>query len=180
MLEDDQFRLWLSSESAIVPNSWTKAKSIMHNRNIVTRDTVEVHLSLVCGKTLHPFKSRHYSWLFSFQVVHLYETPLISVLACSFMCCLPHKGFYQQILRGNAFRWCTVQRFGAAWSYGLSSPLVFAWLEADGGGVSGSQWADDRLQVPCLLQHAARQPNWAPQGQSFHGILKIALNLGRR
>lgn len=93
MLEDDQFRLWLSSESAIVPNSWTKAKSIMHNRNIVTRDTVEVHLSLVCGKTLHPFKSRHYSRLFSFQVVHLYETPLISVLACSFMCCLPPQRF---------------------------------------------------------------------------------------
>lgn len=134
-------------------NSWTKAKSIMHNRNIVTHGTVEVHLSLVCGKTLHPFKSRHYSWLFSFQVVHLYETPLISVLACSFMCCLPHKGFYQQILRGNAFQWCTVQHFGAAWSYGLGSPLAFAWLEADG---SGGLWQlVSRWQAPGALSAPA-------------------------
>lgn len=105
----------------------------MHNRNIVTCVTVEVYLSLVCGKALHPFKSRHYSRVFSFQVVHLYEPPLISVCACSLLCCLPHKGFYQLILRGNAFQGCTA-RFGSALSYGLGSPLAFAWLEADGSG----------------------------------------------
>lgn len=106
----------------------------MHNRNIVICVTVEAHLSLVCGKALHLFKSRHYSLLFSFQVAHLYEAPLISVCACSFMCCLPHKGFYQLILRGNAFQGCTAQCFGAPLSCGLGSPLAFAWLDADGNG----------------------------------------------
>lgn len=125
----------------------------MHNRSIVTCVTVEVHLSIVCGKALHPFKLRHYSWLVSSQEVHLYEPPLISVLTCSFMCCLPHKVFYQLILRGNVFQWCTVQRFGAAWSYGLGSPLAFSWLEADGSG--GLQQPMSRWQAPAALSAPA-------------------------
>lgn len=69
----------------------------MHNRNIVICVTVEAHLSLVCGKALHPFKSRHYSLLFSFQVVHLYEPPLC-------LCLLIHVLSSPQRLLPNDFK----------------------------------------------------------------------------
>lgn len=166
MLEGNQFSLWLSTECHYA-KFIDQTKSIMHNRNTVTCVTVEVHLNLVCGKALSKASFQIKTLL---MTVFLPSSSSVWTTSDKCFCLLIHVLSSPQRLLptdvwGNAFQGCTAQPFGAALSYGLSSPLAFARLQADG---SGGLWQPvSRWQAPGVLSapaccKAAKQSSSGP------------------
>lgn len=184
LLEGNPFSLWQSTERAITQNSQTKVASITYNRSLATNVTVELNLSLVHSKVLNLSKAKRYSWLFSFQVVHLYEPPLVSVLGCSLLHSLPSSVFPQLILKGDAFQGCRVQHLGATGSVqSLGSPCMFPWLEADGGRALGqpvSRWHAQGVPSASVHSAGAKLSSVEPILPWHVEVCSGKCNLGRR
>lgn len=120
----------------------------MYNRNMVMNASVEVNPSGVRGKSLHLPKLRQYSWLFSFQVVHLYAPFLLSVLTCSPALSLPQSLLLNVFKRKYFSGTQSTAFWGCPSLPALCSPLFPLHVCLAGGRWQWGFWAA-RKQMTC-------------------------------